>query len=373
VVSVEWSQVLAFRLRRQLLDPVREVDVETVVRRLCGVQAQVASSAALAVGVRQAEPDRGGVARALGGRRLLKTWAMRGTLHVLAPDEAGAYLALVGTARFWERGSWQRTFGVTPDDIADVVEAVAAVLDGRVLSREELVAEVLERMGRPDLGEQLRSGWGALLKPVAWQGYLCHGPADGNRVTFARPDSWPSWRGVPDPTEAARAVIPAYLRAYGPATMTTFDAWLTRGLSRKPALRGWFADLDDVLTTVEIVGESEPAYLVADDVDELEATPPTEAVRLLPGFDQYVLGPGTNAAAIIPPARRSEVSKTAGWISPVVVAGGRVVGVWEAKAGELAVRLFEESPPLPSEALDEQVIRIAALVDQELTLTVSHS
>jgi Winged helix DNA-binding domain len=203
---------------------------------------------------------------------------------------------------------------------------------------------------------------------------LCHGPARDNKVTFTRPSSYlPDWGGVPEPDEAAATAVPAYLRAYGPASPETFDAWLTRSGNRKAPLRSWFTDRGDDLVTVDVEGEE--LYLNADDVDALAATKPATAktVRLLPGFDQYVLGPGTNAAAIIPPARRSEVSKTAGWISPVVVAGGRVVGVWEAKAGELAVRLFEESPPLPSEALDEQVIRIAALVDQELRLTVSHS
>jgi hypothetical protein len=75
--------------------------------------------------------------------------------------------------------------------------------------------------------------------------------------------------------------------------------------------------------------EGEDCYALAEDVDELASTRPTRTVRLLPGFDQYVLGPGTNDTQLIPARRRSEVSKAAGWISPVVVAGGRVTGVWQ--------------------------------------------
>lgn len=368
-MNVTWPQVLAFRLRRQLLHPVGDVALGAVVRRLCGIQSQVMSAAELAVAVRQARPaGDGGLVDALGDRQLLRVWAMRGTLHVLGPEEAGAYLALVGASRHWERGSWQKAFGLTPPEMDELAAAVATALDHRVLTRDELVSEIVERMGRPGLEEQLRSGWGAVLKPVAWQGGLCHGPPDGNRVTFARPDSWPGWTGVPDPTEAARVVIPAYLRAFGPATMATFDAWLTRGVSRKPALRGWFASLDDVLTTVEVEGE--PAYLLAEDVDELSGTGPTDVVRLLPAFDQYVLGPGTRSAEIVPPDRRSQVSKTAGWISPVVVAAGRVAGVWEVADGEIRVSLFAESDPVPSAALYEQADRIATLLDQPLKLTV---
>jgi Winged helix DNA-binding domain len=360
-LETTWPQVLAWRMRRQLLDPVGEVEVGDVVRRLGGVQAQVPAAAELAVRVRRqgAPPD--GVSQALEKRRLMRTWAMRGTLHLLTPDEAGAYLSLAGAARGWERGSWQKAFGVTPDEMEALVEAVGQVLDGRVLSRDELVTELGEALGRADLEAELRSGWGAVLKPVAWQGGLCHAGSDGNRVSFARPDQWlPDWGGVPDPDEAAGVVIPAYLRAYGPSTPERFDAWLTRGSSKKGALRGWFAALEDQLATVEVEGE--PALLLAEDVDELAGTAPTETVRLLPGFDQYVLGPGTKAEEIIAPSHRAEVSRAAGWIAPVVVAAGRVAGTWELDGGKVQVRLFDDADPIPSSALDAEVARVEELV-----------
>jgi hypothetical protein len=348
-------------MRRHLLDPLGDVDEVEVVRRLCGVQAQVPGAASLAVRVRQEGSAPDGVKRALEERRLMRTWAMRGTLHLLPPDEAGAYLSLVGAARTWEKGSWQRASGVTADQMVMLVEAVGQALDGQVLSREELVTAVCERLGRPDLEESLRSGWGSVLKPVAWQGGLCHATSEGNRVRFARPDQWlPDWTGVPAPEDAARVVIPAYLRAYGPATLERFDAWLTRGASRKAALRGWFAALEDRLATVEVDGE--PALLMADDVDELAGTSPTRAVRLLPGFDQYVLGPGTNAEEIIAPSHRADVSRTAGWISPVVVAGGRVVGAWEPDGGRVQVRPFEDVDPVPASELDAEVARVEGML-----------
>ncbi len=360
-LQTTWPRVLAWRMRRHLLDPVGEADVVDVVRRLCGVQAQVPAAGALAVRVRQRGRPADSVNRALEERRLMRTWAMRGTLHLLAPDEAGAYLSLVGAARSWEKGSWQKAFGVTPDEMVALVEAVGQVLDGEVLSRDELVAAVGEVLGRSELDAELRSGWGAVLKPVAWQGGLCHATSDGSRVRFARPDQWlPAWAGVPDPEEAAQVVIPAYLRAYGPASPDRFDAWLTRGTSKKAALRSWFAALDERLVTVEVDGE--PAFLLAEDLDDLGDMSPKHTVRLLPGFDQYVLGPGTKAEEIIAPSRRAEVSRAAGWISPVVVAGGRVVGTWEADGRNVQVRLFEDAGPIPGPELDAEVARVEELL-----------
>jgi hypothetical protein len=103
----------------------------------------------------------------------------------------------------------------------------------------------------------------------------------------------PGWGGLPEPEEAARVVIPAYLGAFGPASMETFDQWLVRGASRKTALRAWFAGLAGDGTLAEVRVDGMPAYARAADVDEIAAAEPVDGARLLPAFDQYVLGPGT--------------------------------------------------------------------------------
>ena len=103
---ITWPQALTWRMRRHLLDPVGELSVTDVVSRLCGVQAQVASSAELAIRTRRVNSRRGEVDRALRDGRLVKTWAMRGTLHLLPPQEAGAFLSLIASGRSWERPSW---------------------------------------------------------------------------------------------------------------------------------------------------------------------------------------------------------------------------------------------------------------------------
>jgi hypothetical protein len=102
----------------------------------------------------------------------------------------------------------------------------------------------VRRTRDPSISGQLESGWGALLKPVAWQGCLINGPSDGSTVTFTSPHTWlPGWTALPGPAEAARLIIPAYLGAFGPASMKVFDQWLVRGRSRKAALRSWFTAL----------------------------------------------------------------------------------------------------------------------------------
>jgi hypothetical protein len=370
VVKVSWQQALAWRMERHLLDPVGSLPVAGVVRRLCGVQAQVASSAELAVRVRREGSRPGEVGGALSDGRPVKTWAMRGALHLLTPEEGGAFLSLMAAGRAWQRPSWQRYFGMTTEGMELLRGAVREALDGSVLTREELVAAVASRRGLAHVGEGLRSGWGTLLKPLAWQGDLCFGPSRGSRVTFIRPEvASPRWAGVPDPDVAAPAAIAAYLGAYGPATVDAFGNWLAGGWFGKRRLRAWFDALGNRLAEVDVDGE--PGYILAEDLDELASARATAAVRLLAGFDQYVLGPGTADGHVVPQARRAAVSKQSGWISPVVVAGGAVCGTWQLDGDQVRVAWFSEAGRLPRNALEVEVARLSSMLDRGLQAAIS--
>lgn len=369
-LKVSWQQALAWRMERQLLDPLGGLPVVGVVRRLCGVQAQVASYAELAVRLRRQTSRAGEVRHALANGRLIKTWAMRGTLHLLTPEEGGAFLSLIAAGRSWEKPAWVRYFGMTARHW-DVFRAAAqeALADGP-LTRDELVNAVTRRRELSHLGEALRSGWGTLLKPLAWRGELCFGPSRGGRATFMRPEAAsPRWSGVPDPEEAAPTVIAAYFGAYGPATSKNLRNWLSRGRIGARTLRSWFEELGDRLVDVDVDGTR--AHVLAEHADGLAAAKPTAAVRLLPGFDQYVLGPGTDDTSVVAAARRAAVSKQSGWISPLVVAGGVVRGTWELDGEQVRIAWFQEAGRPPRSALNAEVARLSTVLEKELRATIA--
>ncbi|HEX9495786.1 MAG TPA: crosslink repair DNA glycosylase YcaQ family protein, partial [Candidatus Limnocylindria bacterium] len=239
-----------------------------------------------------------------------------------------------------------------------------------VLTREELIAAIVVRRGLGHVGDALRSGWGTLLKPLAWQGDLAFGPSQGNRVTFTLPDSASArWAGLPEPEAAAPTAIAAYLGAYGPATFEQFGHWLAGGWLGKKQLRVWFHELGPRLAEVDVDGDRR--YILAKDLDELASTRPTRTVRLLPGFDQYVMGPGTRDGHVTPVKRRSAVSKQAGWISPVVLSGGVVRGTWDIDGHAARVTWFSEGGPVPQPALRAEVKRLATILDRDLELQVT--
>ena len=129
-----------------------------------------------------------------------------------------------------------------------------------------------------------------------------------------------------------------------------------------------FAALGPRIAEVDVAGER--SYILADDLDALLATKPTKTVRLLPGFDQFVLGPGTDDGHVIPTRRRASVSRQSGWIAPVVLVGGVVQGTWEVVGERLVVDWFTEAGAVPKKSLLAEADRVAAVLGRDLRLAV---
>lgn len=350
MLSVSRDQVLAWRMHRQHLTVPGAGSAVELARQLCGIQAQVMSAAAQAIAARQRDPDPGELDRALWvDRTLVRCWSARGTLHLHAADQAAAYGAPLAAARSWTRPSVLRGHGVTLDEITAIIDAIAEVLPGKILTREELTQAVVDHTGWAHLADVLRSGWGFALKPASWLGLLCHGPPHGSRVRFTSPRTWlPGWRTVPVES-AGPQLLRCYLGSFGPATLADFTQWLFRNPTASLA-KGWLADLGDEVAEIEVDGTR--SYALAASLDELTSVPLNDQVRLLPAFDQYVLAVNRD---LIPAEHRGKVSRTAGWISPVVLYRGRVAGVWTFQDGTVDMTPFE---PVPGDLLATEIKRL---------------
>lgn len=365
MVSINWSQALAWRMRQQLLDPVGTESVEGVVRRLGAVQAQLDPAAELAVRTRRERSRSGEVARALAEGRIIKTFAFRGATHLMTPEDGGAYLALRAASRMWELPSWQSYYGLTPSDWPLLREAVREALADGPMTRDELGAAITARPRFRHLGFAFSDNAGTLLKPLAWQGDMSFGPPRDGRVTFQRLDHNPRWAGVPDLDEAGMRAVEAYFRAYGPATPDHVQYWLGSGLGAgRKRIQAWIAGFGDRLAALDVDGESR--YVLREDLEGLAATPPTTTVRLLPGYDQWVLGPGTADAHIVPPGKRALVSRQAN----LVIVGGVVSGTWSLIHDGVAVAWFAEGGPPVVEALASEIARLATILDRPLRSSV---
>jgi len=323
------------------------------------------SLAELAVRTRRKTSRQDELAVALAEGEVVKTFAFRGSMHYLSPQEGGIYLALRSAGRQWELPSWVEHYRLTASDWPDFRAAVRAALSDGPLTVVELGRALTRHRAYRHLKPVFDEGAGTLVKPLTWQGDMSFGPPRDGLHTFQRLDSNPRWQGIPDLDDAGPRAITAYLRTYGPATPDHLHYWLGNGLSagRKP-LTTWFSELGDRLAAVDVEGT--PAYVEREDVDALEATLPSEAVRFLPGHDQWVIGPGTKDLHVTPMSRRDLMTRKA---NPVIV-GGVVCGTWARKGDEPTVTWLDKRRR-PEEALEREADRLAHLAGRDLHLSLT--
>lgn len=323
--ELSWADVHAFRLRRHHLDRrAPKKDLARVVGDIGAVQAQVMSAAELQIAVR-VDCTVADVRRALWtDRTLVKTWLMRGTLHLARSGDLPLYTAAMSRRWIQTRPSWLKFWHVTENEIWALIDEIAAALNGSPMTREELIAAVAK--GKPArVLEALRSGWGGMLKPAARNGWLCFGPNRGQSVTFVHPRRWlMSWEDA-DPDHALTEVARRYLRAYGPATKVDFARWW--GAWPGVGVAAW-KGLGPDLATVSVEGMS--LQMLRNDLESMRDAKLDEAVQLLPPFDPYILGHATRDH-LFERVHLPKVSRTAGWISAVVLVNGEVVGTWTHK------------------------------------------
>jgi hypothetical protein len=321
-VKLTWEQVRARRCARSRLTD-RADSIVDAVRDTCGIQAQMQSAAEIGIGIRVDGVSSADAQTELWeARSLVRTWTLRGTLHLHPADELGLWTA---AARAVSRGS--STYDLEPERVTQLLAAFSAALDGRTVLREELADEVSGRVGAW-AREPIASGWAFLIDYAAEAGILCHGPPRGNKVTFVRADQWLGYVRQWDEREAQLEATRRFLRTYGPATHKELVyLGVKDGRPLLDALR-------DELVEVDVEGGR--AWLLADDADAVEMEP---SVRLLPQYDCYVLGFREREHLLWGDARElfwdTRWKKTGRYETPVgfcnVLIDGAIAGKWERR------------------------------------------
>ena len=289
---------------------------------------------------------------------------MRGTLHLLPASEYSLWSAALATSpRYLREHQWKKHFGLTLDDLERLSETAGTVLEGRLLTRDALAAEVAAALGdAPFAAKIAASSWGTVLKPAAFTGRLCFGPNAGSRVQFTNPKTWlPASAPATDPSAATREVTRRFLRAYAPATHHDFARWWAGAMA---TIRLWVKALGDEVRSVDVDGTQ--AWMLGSDARAVRRISPARSVRLLPAFDPYVIGASLHAERLMPGRFRPRVFRPQGWVSPVLLVGGRMEGVWRHEIVGNRVRVviepFVRQPPRVKRAASDEAEKLAAFL-----------
>ena len=321
--SVTRERLLAWRLANQHLAATRTGDPAQLVAHFGAVQAQEYGQALWAVGLRTTQAAVGTIEATVGRGAILRTWPMRGTIHLVAAGDARWMVELLAGRRIRQMTGVYRKIGLTDEVLRRSGEIVAGALRGGHRVRRKDIYSLLTGEGVDCSASPRGSRGGHILGYLSMTGLICLGPLDGRQQTFVLLDEWaPDGRTPADPMAELAA---RYFTSHGPATVRDFGWW--SGLN-----------LAEVREAIERAG---PA-LAATELDGITywhgagqdpgAVP--AGVYLLPAFDEYTVAYSDRAVIL-----NGRPLPHGDLLNPVMVLDGLAVGLWKRSLGRGAVAI----------------------------------
>jgi hypothetical protein len=329
----------------------RPSDVAGVVAWFGAMQAQDLASAMWSLGARLPALTHAGIHDALERREALRTWPMRGTIHLVPPADARWMVTILGARPLAGAAKRRETIGLTEAAADAGVDALAEALAGGVRLRRAQCLEVLDKAG---VGGPGQYGY-HLLWYASQRGVICIAPSIGTEQTFALPDDWAPDQHDPDRDEALAITALRYFRSHGPASRADLARWA--GITGTDAKKG-IAGAGDALAAVTVAGTE--MYL---DAALLDAHPTGSragraAVLALPGFDEFILGYSDRDLMLDPAHADAIVPGGNGVFQSTVVRGGRVVATWKRSTGK-KMTTVDITPLVPLSAADRKRVDAA--------------
>ena len=343
----------ARRLHTQQIAATACTTPAEVVSHLLAMQAQDYLGTLWAVGLRLPGSTERTIEAALEDRSLVRTWPMRGTLHIVAAADVRWLLDLLAPRRLAQAAYRRKQLAIDDATLARSREICqAALCGGRQLERAAMFGTI-EAHGVSTAGQRGIH----ILGHLAQEGMLCLGARSGKQFTFTLLDEWVPHSPRLDHDEALAELARRYFRGHGPATAQDLAWWagLTLGDARKA-----LAAAAPYLVREEIDGETywqAPPPPGAPEAANAAAL--AGSVHLLPGFDEYLLGYTDRSAVLDPQYAELTHPGANGVLFPVFLIGGQVQGVWKRALKKKAVELTF-SPFVPLAAPQKDAVAAAA-------------
>jgi hypothetical protein len=353
--TADRRRLTALRLAAQLITLGERATPGRIVRTLLAMQGQDLPGARWSVGLRGRGLTDHEVGAAFDAGDIIRSWPMRGTLHVVPAEDIGWMLELMAPRVITATATRRSQLGITADDLGRARDvAIASLHGGRSLDRGALLAAIAAGGVTVD-GQRAYHFLGYL----AQTGTLVLGPVSGKQQAFVLLEEWVREPRRMKREEALGELAARYFRSHGPATERDLARW--SGLPLRDVRRG-IALGGSRLARLELGGIT--YHLAPEVLDTASAAPPDAVVpdvRILPGFDEFLLGYGDRSAALAPEHAQAVVPGNNGMFLPTIVVDGEVMGTWKRTAGtrEVVVHL---SPfgPLPDAAHEGIVAAVAA-------------
>ena len=305
------------RLAAQRIEGVDVGSPTDVVRWMLAMQGQDLPGAKWSVGLRAPGSTLFDVDACLNRGEVIRSWPMRGTLHLVAAQDIGWMLELTASRTLQSLKARHRELDIDEATVGRARDITTGLLEGgRAATRAEIFA-AFDAAGVRTEGQRGVH----LIGRLHQLRHLCLGPMRGNDQAVVLVDEWVPDLRVLDRDEALGEFVRRYLTSHGPATLRDF-AWWT-----KLPLRDAAAGLAVAHRSLEELVIDGTSYWMAPGLPDRGPG----GVHALPGFDELLLGYQDRSASLAAEHAQAIVPGNNGMFRSTIVADGRVIGTWRRR------------------------------------------
>lgn len=325
-IELSEQEIRNLRLCAQQLSvdaETQNLSIEKILQTNCGVQAQYSSDAALALHVRMNNLISNDLEKILIDKRtIVRTWCMRGTLHLLAAEDFHWLMGLHGKVFIQKSQRRYEQLGIDEKLYDKCIEKLYLLFSrSEPLTRDE-VKDYLMMQGIKLEGQAPYH----ILRRAALDGLICFGPERKGEPTYVLVENWLKIGSQHiSKEEAIDKLVRRYLEAYGPASLADLANW--SGLPMKTLRQGWKSVSNEM---IEVKNGEQRLYMLEKQFLSNKFRKVNSAVLLVPAYDTYLLG-YQNRDLILAPYAEKDVYRGGGLLRPAILIDGYIVGSWEIK------------------------------------------
>ncbi|PZF70862.1 winged helix DNA-binding domain-containing protein [Taibaiella soli] len=350
------SDLIKFRLHNLHISQRVHETPAAIVSELGVVQAQDYAAAKWAIGSRLEGSTDADIEAALNNRSIVRTWALRGTLHIASAADVRWILQLASARMTSLYASHYHRLGLDATVMTKSIKLLTKAMEGgKQLTRKE-IADLLEKKGIATGDMRLSF----ILLRASLNGIICFGARRNKEFTFTLLDEW--IKPTPEKTqeEAMASLALKYFTSHGPATTQDFAWWSGLTLTQVKTTIGMIAS-----TLEEITVDGQSYWMHSNLVSPKSAS----GTFLLAGFEEYLLAYADRNLILEKEHSPHAIGKN-GLFNPTIITNGLITGVWrrslEKDGLHVSVKSFHTYTETQKRAIATKAKSFAKFMEQPL-------
>jgi hypothetical protein len=310
------SDIVQLRLSNQQITGQSFRTPQEVLSWFGAIQAQDFMGGKWAIGLRVPKISETDIVKALEEKSIVRTWPMRGTLHFVTPADIRWLLSLLAVRILPRLTPRFKQLEIDDETLRKGKRILVSLLSGHKSATRDDIYNAFEQGG---ISAKEQRGL-HIIGYAAMEGLICFGALKQKQQTFVLLEEWVPKEKTYSREESLGMLATRYFIAHGPATLQDFVWWT--GLSVGDAKRA--IELSEHTLHKEII-EGNTYYMQQKNIEKKIPN----IVKLLPPFDEYLVGYKDRTAALESTGNPKSLSAIQYLLSPTVLVNGHIVGTWK--------------------------------------------